>query len=214
MLSNRIARLAPPPRAVPLPTVGSAMLGLTGGIGAAFLVMGLGTVWFCLGDRGVPPWVWGLLLAFVFIGAVLFTLATVQGLRWVALLRYGVVASAEALHKHATNTYVNDQPVLRYVYRFRARDGRAYSGASRALGRDEIGDEAGEPVLYLPSNPKLSGLVDALPLRCPLDVDDDGQWVSYESVWPLVRCGLAWGGVAALVGYGVLRVLILANAPR
>jgi len=207
MLSNRIARLAPPPRPVPLPLVCSAMLGLTGGIGAAFLIMGLGAVWLSLGDPGVPPWVWVVLFVFVLIGAVFFTLSTVRGLRWVALLRYGEVAGAETIQRHSTNTYVNDQPVYRYDYRFRGSDGRMHAGSSRALGQEEIGDEAQEPVLYLPSNPERSGLVDALPLRCPLDVDEEGHWVSYESVWPIVWCGLAWGGVAAMVGYGLLRLL-------
>ena len=61
--------------------------------------------------------------------------------------------------------------------------------------------------MYLPSNPRLSTLVDALPLRYTLDVDDFGQWVSYESVWPVVWYGLAWMGIAAHVIYGLLRVL-------
>ena len=61
--------------------------------------------------------------------------------------------------------------------------------------------------MYLPSNPQLSTLVDALPLRYTLDVDDFGQWVSYESVWPVVWYGLAWMGITAHVIYGLLRVL-------
>jgi hypothetical protein len=137
-------------------------------------------------------------------------LTTVQGLRWLALLRYGEVASTDKIERHGTNTYVNDEPVYRYDYRFRGSDGRTYEGSSRALGREEIGDEAREPVLYRPSNPELSGLVDALSLRCTLDVDEDGQWVSYESVWPIVWCCLVWGGVAAMVGYSLLRLLGLA----
>ena len=205
MLSNRIAQLTPPPRRVPLPVACSAMLGLTGGIGAAFLIMGMLFVWLFVADPAAPLWV-SFVLIFPVVGAALFATATVRGLRHVALLRYGEVASARAVSEQATNTTVNDQPVIKYVYEFQAGDGRAYQGASRAISSEEIGDEVGEPVLYLPSNPVVSILVDALPLRSTLDVDDDGQWVSYESVWPVVWCGLAWLGIVAHALYGLVRL--------
>jgi hypothetical protein len=205
MLSNRIAQLTPPPRRVPLPVACSAMLGLTGGIGAAFLIMGMLFVWLCVGGLADPLWVCFVLI-FPVVGAAFFATATVRGLRQVALLRHGRVAGARRVSEQATNTTVNDQPVITYVYEFQASDGRAYHGASRAIASEEIGDEVGEPVLYLPSNPMVSVLVDALPLRSTLDVDDDGQWVSYESVWPVVWCGLAWLGIVAHALYGLVRL--------
>jgi hypothetical protein len=207
VLSNRIAQLAPPPRWVPLPVVCSTMLGLTGGLGATFLIMGMLPVWLSAGDSISISGTWLLVLSFPIIGAAFFTTATVRGLRRVILLRCGKVASARTISKRATNTSVNNQPVVKYVYEFQGSDGRVYSGSSRALASEEIGDEAEEPVLYVPSDPRLSTLVDALPLRCTLDVDEAGQWVSYESMWPVVWCGLAWMGILANVGYGLLRVL-------
>jgi hypothetical protein len=180
------------------------MLGLTGGVGAAFLVIGMLAVWLFLGDTAAPLWV-SFVFLFPIVGAVLFAMATARGLRHVTLLRCGEVASARTITKQATNTYVNDQPVIKYVYEFQAGDGRVYQGASRAISGQEVGDEEEEPVLYLPSNPELSVLVDALPLRYTLDVDD-GQWVSYESVWSVLWYGLVWAGIFAHVMYGLLRV--------
>lgn len=205
MLSNRIAQLTPPPRRVPLPVACSAMLGLAGGIGAAFLIMDMLLVWLFVGDPGAPLWVLFVLI-FPIVGVALFAAATVRGLRQVALLRHGEVASARAVSEQVTNTTVNDQLVIKYVYEFQASDGQVVQGVSRAIASEEIGDEVGEPVLYLPSNPRLSVLVDALPLRSTLDVDDDGQWVSYESVWPVVWCGLAWLGIVAHALYGLVRL--------
>jgi len=205
VLSNRIAQLAPPPRPVPLPVVCSTMLGLTGSIGAAFLIMGLVFVWVPIGDA--PFWVFPLVILFPLLGVVLFGLATVQGLRRVTLLRYGEVATARTISRRGTNTYVNDEPVMEYTYEFQGLDGQVYSGSARALGRAEIGDEDEEPVLYLASNPGLSTLVDALPLRCTLDVDEAGQWISYESVWSVLWYALAWAGIVAHVIYGLSRVL-------
>jgi len=151
------------------------------------------------------PWTL-LVLVFPVIGAVFFTLATVRGLRQVTLLRYGEIASARRISGQGTNTYVDHEQVMKYTYEFQGSDGQVYSDLSQALRRAEIGDEAEEPVLYLESNPGLSTLVDALPLRYTLDVDEAGQWVSYEGVWPVVWYGLTWMGIIAHVTYGLLRV--------
>jgi len=206
MLSNRIAHLVPPPRRVPFPVACSAMLGMTGIIGAAFLILGMLFVWLFVADPAAPLWVCFVLI-FPAIGAAFFVTNTVRGLRQVTLLRRGRVAGARKVSEQATNTTVNDQPVVKYVYEFQAGDGRTYRGASRAISSEEIGDEDAEPVLYLPSNPEQSVLVDALPLRSTLDVDQDGQWVSYESVWPVVWLGLAWMGILAHAMYGLSRLL-------
>ena len=206
MLFNRIVQLAPPPRRVPLPVICSAMLGVTGGIGASFLIMGMLFVWLFVGDMGAP-----LRVSFVFIfpivGAAFFMAATVRGLRCVTLLRHGAVAGARRISERATNTYVNDQPVIKYVYEFQAGFGRTYQGVSRAVLNEEIGDEDVEPVLYLPSNPRVSVLLDALPLRFTLDVDGAGEWVSYEGIGSVVWFVLAWTGVLAHALYGLYRLL-------
>ncbi len=292
MLSSRITQLVPPPRWVPLPVMCSAMLGIVGGMGALFFVLGMVFVWVFVGDlnpvdewrlahstttaeatvtqvirtnseendtpvykyhftfrtpdektvaahcystgrrwsegeqatawyvpskpsvarlegarRSTFGWFVVFTLIFPVVGAALFAGATLNGLRQVMLLRYGEITGARQLAQKATNMEVNDQPVIKYSYEFRSSDGLTHSGASSALPNERIGDEADEPVLYLPSSPGLSVLVDALPLRYPLDVDGTGQWVSYEGVWPVVWCGLAWLGVAANLAYGVFHVL-------
>ena len=206
MLSNRIVQLAPPPRRVPLPVTCSAMLGVTGGIGAAFLIMGMLFVWLFIGDLGAVPWV-SFVFIFPIVGAALFVAATVRGLRSVPLLRSGALAGARRVSERATNTTINDQPVIEYVYEFQAGDGRVYKGASRAVSTEEVGDEPMEPVLYLPSDPRQSVLVDALPLRFTLDVDEAGEWVSYEGIGAVVWFVLAWTGVLAHVVYGLYRLL-------
>lgn len=203
MLSNRIARLVAPPRRVPLPLVCSALLGLTGALGAIFFFVGMTVLWMSLSS----PWVLLFSSVFSIVGAAFFISATAHGLEQVRLLRWGEVASTRSVSQHGTNTYVNDEPVIEYTYEFEGRDGRVHSGSSKALRKEEIGDEAREPVLYLPSNPECSVLVDALPLRYTLDVDGAGQWVSYEGLWTIVWCCLAWAGVGVHVMYGLLRVL-------
>ncbi|MFQ6102020.1 MAG: DUF3592 domain-containing protein [Anaerolineae bacterium] len=293
MLSNRIMYLTAPPRPVPLRVMCRALLGITGTIGAAFLILGLmftlafgggfnpidelrlalstttaqGTVTevivtnatennvpvyeyhftfhtldgqtftarsYATGRRWSPedrvevqyvpdeptiatmeetrrsqftPWVFSLVLLFPAIGAALFVTATLGGLRQVMLLRHGEIARAQALSQEMTNVRVNNVPVIKYTYEFEAHDGETYLGSSKALPSERIGDEAQEPVLYLPSNPGVSTLVDGLPLRHPLDVDGAGQWITHESIWPVVWYGLIWTAIIALVTFGLLRIL-------
>ena len=206
MSSNRIAQLTPPPRQVPLSVVCSAMLGSTGGVGAGFLIVGLLFVWLFVNDLGAQPWV-----SFTFIvpiiGVAFFVTATVRGLRCVILLRYGALAGARRVSERTTDAIINDQTVIDYIYEFQAGDGRLYKGVSGAVSSGEIGDESMEPVLYLPSNPRQSVLVDALPLRFTLDVDETGEWLSYEGIGPVVWFVLAWAGFLAHVLFGLYYLL-------
>jgi nucleoid DNA-binding protein len=292
MLSNRIDQLTSPPRPVPLRVAFRAMLGLTGALGAIFLLFGMFFVWIFVGDlqpiavarlalstttaegvitnvdvtnateNGTTVYVYEftfrtrdereytgrsyttgqrwrvedrveveyvpgnptiariegarrsqfsptVLFVFLFpgVGAALFTAATVRGLQQVMLLRSGRIAGAEIISEQATGTRINNAPVIAYVYEFEADDGESYLGKSKSLPSGRIGDETQEPVLYLSRNPKRSTLVDAIPLRHPLDVDEYGQWQPNEGMWPIVWYTLIWMGIAANAVYALTRAL-------
>ena len=123
------------------------------------------------------------------------------------LLRHGEIAGAEMLSERPTNVRVNNVPVIEYTYEFEARDGESYVSSSKSLPSQRIGDEAEEPVLYLPWDPYRSVLVDALPLRYPLDVDTFGQWAAPGTTWPIVRYALVWMAIVAVAVIGLLRAL-------
>lgn len=138
----------------------------------------------------------GVIVLFVpAIGLALFVAAGVRGWRNVTLLRHGVITGARSLARKPTSMSVNDVPVLKFEYEFQTEDGQTYTGAARAVMTRPIGDEIDEPVLYLPSNPKRSMLLDSLSLRYPLEVDETGQWAADMSQWPVVLYGLALAGV-------------------
>jgi hypothetical protein len=292
-LSNRISQLAPPPRQVPLRVMCRAMLGLTGTLGAIFLLAGLFSTWLFVGDirpiaelrlalssaatqgtitRVTPTnvsvndvtvyeyqftfrtpdekkvvgqsytvgqkWsaenrvtiqyvpakpsiariagsqlstapMWGILLVLIFpaTGAGLFLSAAAGGWRQTTLLRSGKTAGAKIISEQATGVRINEVPVIAYNYEFEAVDGESYLGSAKSLPSGRIGDEAQEPVLYLPRNPRRSTLVDAIPLRHPLDVDEDGQWMAHESIWPVVWYALIWIGIAASLVYALVHML-------
>jgi hypothetical protein len=153
------------------------------------------------------PWVLFVLI-FPGVGAGLFLAAANSGLKQVWLLRNGIVADARILSSRPTGTTVNNNPIMVYSYEVRTREGATLDGSSKAFPFDRIGDEEIEPALYLPSNPALSTLVDAISLQYPLDVDGlSGQWVSQGGKAKFVLYVLIWITALLLGGYGFLRML-------
>ena len=312
MLSSRIARLAPPPRRVPLPVVCSAMLGTAKGPATFLLTLfmlagwlsatvfrpvdqlrlafsvttaqaivtevtttgrsvneveeyeysftfsapdgrtitgrsySIGQLW-SVGDHvaawyvpdepavarldgtrlsTVAPWLVWFMMLFSIVFSMNLAITAVGGLRQVMLLRYGKVGDARKIGAKETSLQlprvlsgkpwydldryvIQKYAVTRYAYLFQASDGRIYRGTCKALPSEEIGDEAVEPIVYLPADPHVSMLVDVLPLRCALDVDGAGQWVSYEDEVQVVWFVLVWLIVAVAVGHGLARLMSL-----
>jgi hypothetical protein len=278
VFSQRINRLVPPPRRVPLPTACAILTGLLGLVGAIFFSFGMLFVWVfgsmihpidewrlshayakapalietvkvtnarenkvkvyeygfrfqpgdglpvngsCYttgqtwkeGDRAVVHYLpgnpgvarlegarisvfssWILLFLFIFpmVGLCLFIAPLVPGIKKMNLLRQGEITGAIKISSSPTNTSVNNVPVMKYSYEFRDRLGGLYTGSSRALPTANIGDETSEPILYLPSNPRQSMLVDALSLKYPLEVDEEGNWHHRGSVKPVFVFLLSW----------------------
>jgi hypothetical protein len=157
------------------------------------------------------PWVLFVLI-FPAVGGAMFLGAAIGGWRQVTLLAHGKIADARILSSRSSGMEINDEPVLIYSYELTTSMGEIFQGKSKSLPSGRIGDEDVEPALYLPEKPSRSMLIDAIPLRYPLDVDSlSGQWVSpegrtkvvlYLSAWVVVSLLSAWVLLGAL---GVIR---------
>jgi hypothetical protein len=129
MLSNRISRLAPPPRPVPLPVVCSAMFGVTGSLGAIFLITGL-----------------------------VFTIVFTQGYRPVDEVRLalsqttarGIITSVSE-----TNSTENDVPVYEYGFAFTTSRGQEVTGRSYFTG-ERWGAKTSVTIEYVPEEPAIA----------------------------------------------------------
>jgi hypothetical protein len=150
------------------------------------------------------PWIILFLLIFPTVGLGFFIPSIVSGVKKIRLLRSGEITGAISISSTPTNASVNNVPVMKYSYEFRDRLGVVYTGASNALPTEKIGDETSEPILYLPSNPRQSMLVDALPLKFPLEVDEEGHWHHHGSIKPVLLFLLAWSLVLVHVGIAVI----------
>ena len=129
MLSNRISRLVPPPRPVPLPVVCSAMFGVAGWLGAIFLIMGL-----------------------------VFTIVFTQGYRPVDEIRLalsqttarGIITSVSE-----TNSTENDVTVYEYGFAFTTSRGQEVTGRSYFTG-ERWGAKASVTIEYVPEEPAIA----------------------------------------------------------
>jgi hypothetical protein len=154
-----------------------------------------------------PGWVGLIIGIFPLIGGVMLLVGALNGWRQIRLLRTGRLAYARWINVTPTNMSINDQPVMKYAFEFQAEDGQAYQGNSKSLPKAQLGDEANEPVLYWPTKPDHSMLLDALPVRSALSVDANGQWVSDGNPWPLLWSGLIGLGVLAGAAFVIARFL-------
>jgi hypothetical protein len=129
MLSNRIHNLTPPPRAVPLTVICSAMLGTTGGFGALFMLF-------------------GLVFTIIFTGGY-------HPLDDVRLALFRETVSGTISRVVDTNASENDVTVYEYVYSFTTRREEPMTGRSYSTGRQWT---AGSTVTieYVPDAPYIS----------------------------------------------------------
>jgi hypothetical protein len=129
MLSNRINRLVPPPRRVPLQVVCSAMFGITGFLGAIFLISGLGfTLVFTYGYHPFDD---------------------------VRLALWPSTATGVITAVRDTYSYENDISIYEYDFAFTTKReqrvaGRSYSNAGRWTIEDTV------TVKYLPDAPAVA----------------------------------------------------------
>lgn len=118
-----------------------------------------------VGMRSAPfrVWVAPVVLIFPALGAGL-VLASLRG-QWRAasLLTHGFVAHGRLKSKTKTNTTINNRPVYKFTFEFKADDGLMYEALTRTEQTSLLQDEREEPLLYDPVDPGRAILTDALP---------------------------------------------------
>jgi hypothetical protein len=134
MLSNRINRLAPPPRSVPLRIAISAMFGITGWMGAIFLIVGLA-----------------------------FSLVFIHGYRPIDEIRLAAsrtTAQGKITAVSYTNSSENDVPVYAYTFAFTTNRGQQVTGVSYTTG-EEWSARDSVVIQYVPEEPAIARIAGA-----------------------------------------------------
>ncbi|GAB4271652.1 MAG: hypothetical protein Kow0029_09590 [Candidatus Rifleibacteriota bacterium] len=129
--------------------------------------------------RGIFPY-WVLFLVAIFpalgIGFIFFGIR--RGLLIKSLLDHSFLTQGVLAGKEPTNTRINKKPVMKLTFSFETRDGQPAYVVARTHDYKHLVDEAEEPLLYNPYNPKESCLLDDIPGRPRLD--EKGRLVPTE----------------------------------
>lgn len=85
------------------------------------------------------------------------------GLKANRLLTDGKIAFGKLISTEGTNTYINNRPVLKLTFAFKAVDGDDWEATAKTHLPQDLRDEEQEPLLYDPKNPSSAVLLDDLP---------------------------------------------------
>lgn len=137
------------------------------------------------------PWVLCLVLIFPLIGLVFIIIGLRNGFKADRLLAAGQIAWGELKSKEPTGVRVNNQPVYKLTFEFRAEDGGVYEAVAKTHLPHLLEDEVEEQLLYDPRQPTHAVLLDELP-GSP-DIDELGYihpTSLRDGLLPLVLPGL------------------------
>lgn len=91
----------------------------------------------------------------------------IVGFRKYQLLSKGIIGKGKLKDKIGLRGTVEDRPVYKMTFEFKARDGMSYTVKAKSHQPEKLEDEEEELLIYWPSNPKRAVLVDDLPYNLP-----------------------------------------------
>jgi len=138
--------------------------------------------------RGVVGPACLFVLIFPAVGLAMLLPGLIRGRRGVRLLRDGKLAVGRLIDRQATNTQINERTVHKYAFEFKADDGRLHQVSGKThlddildgddpadlpegIAYDAGPDDALEPLVYDPVDPKRAAVLDALPGRPRIDAN-------------------------------------------
>ena len=107
-------------------------------------------------------------LIFPFVGFMILIFGLNKGVKSMMLLSGGRLAHGRLVGKKPTSVYVNNQQVMALTFQYQV-DGQHYSTVAKTHTPEDLQDEKEEALIYKPSDPSFSVMVDALPGRPTID---------------------------------------------
>jgi len=152
------------------------------------------------GMRAAPTDAWILfVLLFPFAGLIAVIIGLSGGYKSTHLLRFGEMAEGRLIKRERTSMRVNNRPVIKFTFEFKAKDGTVNTAAAKTHLWEELEDQAQEKILYDPASPQKAVLIDNLPAKLSLSTDGNfqlagssgGLFVFLNLLLPLMTAGLA-----------------------
>jgi len=159
-------------------------------------------------DAGVAPWAAPIaFLLFMVAGVCTCAAGLTAGVRARRLLAHGregaaVLKSSRIIGQVSSGRSSGETaPIYRLTFEFRTQGGHRYETSITTEENERLRDDALEPVLYLPTNPRCTVLFDALPGRPT--IDEAGNLVCRSRVMGAFSIVLPLGALVAWSAYVV-----------
>ena len=126
------------------------------------------------------------------------------GLKANRLLSQGRIAFGKLVSSESTNTRINNRPVIKLTFTFKANDGEEYEATAKTHQPGDLRDEEEEPLLYDEKDPSYAVLLDDLPGST--EFDNSGKLIpagALETATTLILPGLT------VIGHGIYLVITL-----
>jgi hypothetical protein len=149
------------------------------------------------------PWAVFSIL-FPLIGLGFLYVGIKHGVKADRLLSEGKIAFGKLISTERTATRINNRPVLKLTFNFRAEDGLDYDVTAKTHEPEDLRDELEEPLLYNPNAPFTTVLLDNLPGST--EFDSSGRLVP-ASIKDTVKVLIL--PVLTMLGHGIYLLLIL-----
>lgn len=111
---------------------------------------------------------------FPLIGLLFATIGFRRGWRAYRLLTIGRLSRGRLVSKEATNTRVNNRPVMKLTFAFDADSGGSFEAVGKGHVPDRMEDEEAELIIYDPSEPARAAVLDEF--GCQPRVDGRGNF--------------------------------------
>jgi hypothetical protein len=102
-------------------------------------------------------------IIFPLVGLAFLYSGIKYGLKANRLLSQGRIAFGKLASSESTNTRINNRPVIKLTFSFRANDGDEYEVMAKTHQPEDLRDEEQEPLLYDDKDPSYAVLLDDLP---------------------------------------------------
>ena len=115
-----------------------------------------------------PIWV-SFVLIFPLTGLVIVLFGLAKGFAAISIVRKGELAEGTLKSKTITPVRINNQPVYKLTFEFRARDGQIHQCDSKTHLPDKLQDDQMEKIIYDPGKPEKGLLLDAIPVKMKVE---------------------------------------------
>jgi len=115
-----------------------------------------------------PIWV-SFVLIFPLVGLIIVIAGLAKGFVAVHLVRVGELSEGVLKSKTVTPVRINNQPVYKLTFEFKARDGQLHQCISKTHLAHKLQDDEREKILYDPKKPEKAVLLDAVPVNLKVE---------------------------------------------